>query len=109
MCWNASWPIPSGICQLSLLPDDERREVLAWSHELCGVAEELHIPAPLAPQGIHGRFESQVRATPNEVALIADDERLSYAELDGANRLARRFAFWVPALRFGLALSSMIP
>ena len=98
------------LSELSLLPDDERREVLAWSHEPWGVAEELHIHAPLALQGIHGRFESQVRATPDEVALIADDKRLTLCRTECAGEpVGACLRSRAPALRFGLALSSTDP
>src|SRR6185312_14717009 len=39
---------------------------------------------------IHQLFEAQVRRTPNAIAVMDDDEQLTYAELNGkANQLAR--------------------
>jgi amino acid adenylation domain-containing protein/non-ribosomal peptide synthase protein (TIGR01720 family) len=66
---------------LELIGDDERRRMVdAWNR----TARDW-------PRGvcIHERFAEQVRARPDDLALVWDDVRLTYAELDArANRLA---------------------
>ena len=66
---------------IELLSAPERGLVLErWNARRCDVPEAT-LPA---------MFEAQVARTPDETALVAGDERLSYAELDArANRLAR--------------------
>ncbi len=77
------------LSELSLLSDNERREVVEWSHEPKVASEGLRILDRLERPGIHGLFESQVRATPDRLALVADENRLTYAGLNArANRLA---------------------
>ncbi|WP_287321762.1 non-ribosomal peptide synthetase, partial [Mesorhizobium sp.] len=66
---------------LSILPADERAYLL----------EELNRTAAAYPSErcIHELFEAQVRQAPEAVALVYEDERLSYGELNArANRLA---------------------
>jgi amino acid adenylation domain-containing protein len=42
-------------------------------------------------QTIHGLFEAQVVKTPEQVAVVSEEEQVTYAELNGrSNRLARR-------------------
>ena len=66
---------------MPLLDDAERRQLLAWG-------------TPRAPYPetctVHGLFEAQAAQTPDAVALVSDDARLTYHELDvRAERLAR--------------------
>ncbi|MET8846330.1 amino acid adenylation domain-containing protein [Amycolatopsis sp. NPDC004625] len=68
------------VADLPLLSDAERRQVEAWS----GAAAE---DAPL----VVDRFEDQVRATPDAVAVDLGGVRLTYAELNArADRVAHR-------------------
>ncbi|WP_145723585.1 condensation domain-containing protein, partial [Mesorhizobium tianshanense] len=67
--------------RIELLPAEERAYLL----------EELNRTAAAYPSDrcIHELFEAQVRKAPEAVALVHDDERLSYGELNArANRLA---------------------
>ncbi|HEX2092176.1 MAG TPA: amino acid adenylation domain-containing protein, partial [Longimicrobiaceae bacterium] len=69
------------ITALEMLPEEERRQVVeTWN------ATEAPYPADRC---IHELFEAQVERTPDAVALVFEDEALSYAELNRrANRLA---------------------
>ncbi|MCA6113143.1 amino acid adenylation domain-containing protein, partial [Bradyrhizobium sp. CNPSo 4026] len=67
--------------RIDILPADERSYLL----------EELNRTAAAYPSErcIHELFEQQVRRAPEAVALVHEDERLSYGELNArANRLA---------------------
>ncbi|RVD67878.1 amino acid adenylation domain-containing protein, partial [Mesorhizobium sp. M4A.F.Ca.ET.029.04.2.1] len=67
--------------ELDILPPEERTYLL----------EELNRTAAAYPSDlcIHELFEAQVRRTPEAVALVHEDEALSYGELNArANRLA---------------------
>ncbi|MER8563859.1 amino acid adenylation domain-containing protein, partial [Mesorhizobium sp. M1204] len=67
--------------ELDILPAEERAYLL----------EELNRTAAAYPSErcIHELFEQQVRQAPEAVALVCEDERLSYGELNArANRLA---------------------
>ena len=92
---------PEGrLSRLSLLSEDERRLV---AEEWSGSGELLAGSPP-----VHERFEALARRTPDEPALVAGDERWTYAELNArANRLARHLiALGVgPEVRVALALS----
>ena len=96
------------LSELSLLSDNERREVVEWSHEPKVASEGLRILDRLERPGIHGLFESQVCATPDRLALVADEYRLTYAELNArANRLAHHLRSYGvgPEVRVGLVLN----
>ncbi|MCX7092171.1 MAG: amino acid adenylation domain-containing protein [Methylobacter sp.] len=69
------------LSELPLLTEAERRQLLVeWN--------DTAAPFP-ADTCIHELFEAQVAATPQAVALIHENSRLSYAELNArANRLA---------------------
>lgn len=68
------------VSELPILSDAERREIM---QEWNGSAR--HVPAATFAE----QFEAIVRATPQATALIADEETLTYAQLDRrANRLA---------------------
>ncbi|MFF4605124.1 amino acid adenylation domain-containing protein [Streptomyces sp. NPDC001339] len=75
--------LPSG--RLPVLTDAQQRELLAWG---TGRTAEFDQDATL-----HGRFEEQVRRTPDRTAVAACGAvpALSYAQLDRrANQVARR-------------------
>ncbi|MBX8533060.1 AMP-binding protein, partial [Pseudomonas cichorii] len=66
---------------LSVLPQDELEQLLHGFN-----ATEAEYPLD---QTVHGLFEAQAERTPDAIALVSGDERLSYAELNQrANRLA---------------------
>jgi len=68
---------------LRLLPDGERARVVeAWN------ATEARYPLGTC---VHERVAAQAARTPDAVAVVFEDQHLTYAELDGrANALARR-------------------
>ena len=70
------------IDELSMLSDDERRELL----------ERSAGPTVEYPQvSLHRLVEAQAARTPNAIAVVHGEERVDYAALNGrANRLARR-------------------
>ena len=88
------------ISDLPLMTVEERRQIAAWHGET----------AVEHPRGdlLHGLFEAQAARTPEAIALIADERRLTYAELERrAEALARRLeALGVgPETAVGLCLS----
>jgi amino acid adenylation domain-containing protein len=71
------------VAALPLLADADRRTILA----------EFNATAAALPdeKRLHRLFEQQARTTPDAIALIAGEERVSYAELNArANRLGHR-------------------
>ncbi len=69
------------ISLLRMLPDDERHSIVTGLNE---TAVEYQNDL-----GLHELFEAQVARTPGATALVYDDERLSYEELnERANQLA---------------------
>jgi amino acid adenylation domain-containing protein/non-ribosomal peptide synthase protein (TIGR01720 family) len=71
------------IGELALLSDEERETLLsAWNRT------DREFPRE---QTVVGLFEDQVAKAPEAIAVVFEEERLSYGELDSrANRLARR-------------------
>jgi amino acid adenylation domain-containing protein len=69
------------LSDLSLLTDTQRQQVLLGSNDVdCGYTPDL---------GIHQLFEAQVERTPDAIAIVFEDDRLTYRELNArANRLA---------------------
>ena len=81
---------PDGrLSELSLLCERERQQVEAWSRSRSQETEALVHHHRLDSSGIHGRFETQVRATPDRLALVSDALRLTYAELNARAQPAR--------------------
>ena len=69
------------LSELSLLTHAERQQVLVGWNDI----RRGYVPAPL----IHQLFEAQVERTPDAIALVFEDQQLTYRELnDRANRLA---------------------
>ena len=83
-CWNASWRTPEkSIEDLPLLTPAERRELLSSGG---GPAGSTSPPEPL----FHELFEAQAERSPEAVAVVFGEERLTYRELsERAERLAR--------------------
>ncbi|MEV0171332.1 amino acid adenylation domain-containing protein [Streptomyces sp. NPDC050803] len=74
---NPAAPLP----ELTAVTDADRAA-------LAGLGR-LDEPAPTAGDTLHGLVERQARSTPDAVALVAAERRVSYGELDAsANRLA---------------------
>ncbi len=98
------------ISELTLLTDAERTRSWRGVEQSDG-SEGVDIADRTEPSAIHGAFEAQVRATPDGVALISGEEKLTYAELNAhANRLAHhlRGAGAGPEIRVGLVLDDPI-
>ncbi len=73
------------LSELPLLDAAERAQLLAWNQETRRQRQE-----DLVGSTLHALFEAQARRTPDAVALIAGEERLSYTELEArAEALAR--------------------
>jgi amino acid adenylation domain-containing protein len=65
---------------LPLLPESERQQLTAWNNTAAAYPQDLCV---------HQLFAAQVERTPNAIALIFEDQRLTYRELDDrANQLA---------------------
>ncbi|GHF69363.1 non-ribosomal peptide synthetase [Streptomyces mashuensis] len=75
---------------VEILADEERRRILTeWS----GADRAAGLALPDDPGTITGLFEAQAARTPGAVAVVHEDTRLTYAELDArANRLAHHLA-----------------
>ncbi|MFE6049723.1 amino acid adenylation domain-containing protein [Kitasatospora sp. NPDC056446] len=73
------------IGQAGLLAAEERDRILgAWS------GHTVERPGPLAERPVHEFFEEQARTRPTATALVLDDERIGFRDLDRrADRLAR--------------------
>jgi amino acid adenylation domain-containing protein len=99
------------LSELSLLSDQERQQVAAWGGAASREPQCLDSNNGTRPPGIHGRFEAQVRVTPDRLALVADVCRLTYSELNGrANRLAHYLRSYGagPEVRIGLILDESL-
>ncbi len=77
-------------CELQMLTENERRQLLVeWNRT------EYHVPEQFC---LHELFEAQVERTPEDVALIFEDQELNYREL---NCRANRLANYLQGLRVG--------
>ncbi|WP_439957560.1 amino acid adenylation domain-containing protein [Nocardia crassostreae] len=69
---------------------DRQRVLTDWNATRFDVEAAVGLPRGTAPTLV-SMFEAQAAATPDAVALVFEDERLTYRELsERANRLARR-------------------
>ncbi|HEX8176350.1 MAG TPA: amino acid adenylation domain-containing protein, partial [Pyrinomonadaceae bacterium] len=79
------------VIELPMMSEAERRQVLLqWNDTRSGYPREACV---------HQLFESQVLATPEAVALVFEDEQVTYAEL---NRRANQLAHYLQSLGVGL-------
>ena len=69
----------SPISQLNILPNDQRQQLADWNQT----------DKPVINHCIHELFEKQVNKTPNNIAIIFENETLTYHELnERSNQLA---------------------
>src|SRR5262249_16210392 len=69
------------LSRIGILPDEQRRQILAAGNTTTGPVEETTLPALI---------EAQVARTPDATAVVSGGTSLTYAELNArANRLAR--------------------
>lgn len=70
------------ICQFPILSDRQRHQLLV---------EFNNTQSPFPKSCIHHYFEAQVDRTPNNIAVVFEDQQLTYAELNTrANQLAQK-------------------
>jgi len=70
------------LSSLSIIPEAEQRQVLSWASPS---------PEAVPERCMHTLFEEVVDRHPDRVAVVFEERRLTYHELDGrANRLAHR-------------------
>ncbi|MCP5046322.1 MAG: amino acid adenylation domain-containing protein, partial [bacterium] len=68
------------VCQLPLLTEAEKQQFLDWNHPVSGLTSS---------QTIVDLFEAQVEKTPGNMAVVFEEQTLSYRELNTrSNRLA---------------------
>ncbi|MDP9901729.1 non-ribosomal peptide synthetase [Variovorax ginsengisoli] len=90
------------ICEIDVLPPDEKRQLSAWSESG---------PESAGGLSLHALIEQHASANPSTPALVYGEQSLSYGELDAwANRLAHRLiALGVkPEHRVGIAVERSI-
>jgi non-ribosomal peptide synthetase component F len=77
------------LSRLPLLTEAEQQELIAWN------ATEVEYPSEHC---LHELFEMQVERTPEAMAVIFDEQRVTYAEL---NRRANQLAYYLRGLGVG--------
>ncbi|WP_408279079.1 amino acid adenylation domain-containing protein, partial [Paraburkholderia agricolaris] len=92
----------STVADVELMSDAEREHLLGFSR--CDVDYD-------GAQPVHRVIEAQVRRTPDAVAVLFGDQKLTYAELNArANRLAHRLSAQGvgPDVRVGIAVERSV-
>ncbi|MCP5052898.1 MAG: amino acid adenylation domain-containing protein, partial [bacterium] len=76
------------ICQLPLLTEAEKQQFLAWNHPESGLTLSP-VSGPTISKTVVDLFRDQVEKTPDNIAVVFEDQQLSYRELNTrSNRLA---------------------
>ncbi len=104
--WMCSQP-SARLCQASILSPDERVAILdRWNSPIPAEAEQQ-----ISDRPVHALFEAQAAAHPEQVAVVYETNRMTYAEVNAqANRVARALMKQGvgPGIRVGVCLERSV-